>query len=327
MPKIPIQYDIQPRNPHEEQLQVSHNHDYLKILVFTAVASYFAYALYWFVKSLPLVIEISLSPEIYTPAAGLRFVNSQSIFAAYLMEYSGLVGLTVRVVGASYALSAAVLYLRTKTDSFPKIRDKIFKALLLEGFYFLSLIPAMYFLLEFSALPSVSNFLLSAAILTQILLISPFLISLGFKVRKYELRADRSPLLRLAGLAATNYVIAIWVIYMLKWTEMTAVDPYLFSAFSVRILGFLNTIIVQSLAVVFAVAGLIAILRKNGAANTARWWGLSLFFLSTHIILYVVYVTSVGIPRFIPFGELWLIPLLGIGIYLVLKNPKAKFGS
>jgi hypothetical protein len=300
------------------------NHIALKILILVAVSSYFAYALYWFVKTIPWIVEISLRPEFYSPATGLRFTDPYSVSVAYLMEYSGFFGLMVRVVGASYALLAAFLILKTETNSFPVIRDKVAKALLLEGFYFLSWIPAIYFLLGFSALPSVSNFLLSTVFLTQILLIAPFLISLGLKVRKYESGVGGSSLLRLAGLAAMNYVITLWVTYMLKWTEMTAVDPYLFSAFSVRILGFLNTVIVQSLAVVFAVVGLLHILRKSGADNTMRWWGLSLIFLSTHVIIYVIYVTSVGIPRFIPFGELWLTPLLALGIYLLMKNPKVK---
>jgi hypothetical protein len=296
----------------------------LKSLILVAVGSFFAYVLFWFAKSIPLVVEISLSPEAYVPATGLRFINSYSLFSAYLMEYSGLAGLIVRVAGASYALGAALLFLRAKPNSFQAICDKVSKALLLEGFYFLSLVPAMYFLLNFSALPAVSNFLLSAAILAQILLISPSLVNLGFKVRKYKAGIGGSSLMRWAGLAAMNYVIALWVIYMLKWTEMTAVDPYLFSAFSVRILGLLNTAIVQSLAVVFAVVGFLHVLRKSGADNTMRWWGLSLIFLSSHIIIYVIYVISVGIPRFIPFGELWVIPLLGLGVYLLLKNPKVK---
>jgi hypothetical protein len=240
------------------------------------------------------------------------------------MEYSGFFGLVVRVVGASYALLAAFLILKTETNSFPVIRDKISKALLLEGLSFLLLIPTIYFLLGFSALPSVSNFLLSTMLLTKILLISPFLISLGLKVRRYESGVGGSSLLRLAGLSSMNYVIALWASYMLKWTEMSFVDPYLFSAFAPRIFGFLNTIVVQSLAVVFAIVGVLHIFRKSGADNTMRWWGLSLIFLSTHIILYVIYVVSVGIPRFIPFGELWIIPLLGLGIYLLLKNPKVK---
>jgi hypothetical protein len=122
----------------------------------------------------------------------------------------------VRVVGGSYALLAAFLILKTKTDSFLVIRDKISKALLLEGFYFLSFIPSIYFLLGFSALPSVSNFCLSTSFSAQILLISPFLINLGLKVRKYEPGVGGSSLLRLAGLAAMNYVIALWITYIMK---------------------------------------------------------------------------------------------------------------
>jgi len=304
--------------------KLGRNYRVLKTLLFVTVGCYFAYALYWFVKTIPWIVEISLRPEYFSPPAGLRFTNSYSVSIAYLAEYSGFFGLMVQVVGASYALLAAFLILKTKTNSFPVIRDKISKALLLEGIHYLSLIPTIYFLLGFSALPSASNFLLSTMLLTKILLISPFLISLGLKVRKYESGVGGSSLLRLAGLASMNYVIALWVSYMLKWTEMSVADPYLFSAFAPRIFGFLNTIVVQSLAVVFAIVGLLHILRKSGADNTMRWWGLSLIFLSTHIILYVIYVGSVGIPRFIPFGELWLIPLLGLGIYLLLKNPKVK---
>jgi hypothetical protein len=299
------------------------NNNYaLKILVFSIVASYFAYALYWFIKTIPWIVEISLRPEYFSPPTGLRFTDSHSASIAYLAEYSGFLGLIIQVAGASYALFAAFLILKTKTNSLPAIRDKISKALLLEGICYLSFIPTIYFLLGYSALPSASNFLLSTMLLTKILLITPFLIILGLKVRKYESGVGRSSLLRLAGFASINYVIVLWVVYMLKWTEMSVADKYLFSAFAPRIFGLLNTVIVQSLAVVFAVVGLLYILRKNDADKTMRWWGLSLIFLSTHIILYTIYVGSVGIPRFIPFGELWLIPFLGLGIYLLLKNPK-----
>jgi hypothetical protein len=303
---------------------MAHTHLAVKTLILVAAASYFAYALYWFVKTIPWTIEISLRPGYYSPATGLRFTNSLSVSAAYLMEYSGFLGLLARVVGASYALLSAFLLLKTETNSFLVIRDKISKALLLEGLYFLSFIPAVYFLLNFSALPSVSNFLLSTSFSTQILLISPFLISLGIKVRKYEPSSGGSSLLRLAALSSMNYVIAVWVAYTLKWTEMHAVDPYLFSALSIRILGFLNTIVILSLAVVFAVVGALNILRKGGGNNTMRLWGLSSILFSTHIILYVVYCITVGIRRFIPFGELWAIPLIGLGVYLLMKNPKIK---
>jgi len=297
------------------------NNRVVKTLIFAAVGSYFAYALYWFVKTIPWVVEISLRPEYYSPPAGLLFNNSYSVSVAYLMEYSGFFGLVVRVVGASYALFSAFLILKTETNSFSVIRDKVSKTLLLEGLYFLSFIPSIYFLLGFSALPQVANFLLSVQLCTQILLISPFLISLGLKVRRYESDAGRLSLLRLAGLSSMNYVIALWATYILKWTQMSAEDPHLFS-FSPRILGFLNTIVTLSLAVVFAVVGAIHVLRKSGGDNTMRWWGLSLIFLSTHFIIYVLYCAFVGWWWVIQYGELWIIPVIGPAIFLALKNPK-----
>ena len=66
-----------------------------KILVLISAGSYFAYALYWFVKTIPWIFTISVGAEYYTPATGLSFTNSCSVFMAYLMEYSGFIGLMV----------------------------------------------------------------------------------------------------------------------------------------------------------------------------------------------------------------------------------------
>ncbi|MFX0201044.1 MAG: hypothetical protein ACFFCW_33415 [Candidatus Hodarchaeota archaeon] len=303
---------------------MSRGHFIVRTFALIIVCSYFAYALYWFAKTIPWVVGISLRPEYYSPASGLRFTDFYSVSLAYLMEYSGFFGLMVRVVGASYALLSAFLIL-TNEDSFPSIQDKISKALLLEGFYYLSFIPAIIFmLLNLTALPTISNFLLSAQFSTQILLITPLLLKLATIVENYEAGVDLPSLIRWSGLSYMNFVIALWVTYMLKWKEMMAVDPYLFSALSVRILGFLNTVIVQSLVVIFAVVGVLLILRKRGLNKATRWFGLSTIFLSLHIIFYVIYVTSVGFTRVIVFGELWLIPLFGLGAYLVIRNSRGE---
>ena len=290
-------------------------------LALAFVGSYFAYALYWFVKTIPWIVEISLRPEYYVPATGLRFTNSYSVSLAFLMEYAGFVGLMVRVVGASYALLAVFIVLKNRKESFREVKDKIARALLLEGLHYLSFIPAIMLLItNFSALPNISNLLLSIVFSTQILLITPLLAKLAAAVKNYESEQDKSSLILWTGLAYMSFVVAQWVTYMLKWREMMAVDPYLFSALSVRILGFLNTVFVQSLAVAFAAVGLALILRKRGLHKAVRWLGLSAVFLSLHIIIYVIYVTHVGITRFIQFGELYLIPLIAVGLYLLLKK-------
>ena len=295
----------------------------VKILVLTTVGSYFSYALYWFVKTIPWIVDISLRPEYYIPASGLLFNNTYSLFLAFLMEYVGFFGLMIRVVGASYALLATFLILKNEKNSFIVIQDKISMALLLEGVYYLFFIPAIILmLLNLTALPTISNLLLSIVFSTQILLITPLLIKSAIILKNFKTDVNKSSLIRWTGLSYMSFVIAQWVTYMLKWREMMAVDPYLFSALTVRIVGFLNTVIVQSLAVVFAVVGVAHILKKSGLNKALRWFGLSSIFLSLHIIIYVIYVTHVGLTRFIQFGELWLIPLIGIGLYMLLRKQR-----
>jgi len=97
------------------------SHRIIKILALTTVGSYFAYALYWFVKTIPWMVEISLRPEYYVPATGLRFTDSYSVSLAFLMEYAGFIGLMVRVVGASYALLSIFLILKNEKVSFSVI--------------------------------------------------------------------------------------------------------------------------------------------------------------------------------------------------------------
>src|SRR3989337_1816192 len=165
------------------------NHLAVKTLIMVVVSSYFAYALYWFVKSLLWIIEISLRPEYYSPAAGLRFTNSYSLSVAYLMEFSGFFGLMIRIIGASYALLSAFLIFKAETIFSSSIKNKISKALFFEGFYFFSFIPAIYYLWDLSTLPLTSRLLLSTAFSTQIVLISPCLILLSHKLRKYSSNA------------------------------------------------------------------------------------------------------------------------------------------
>ncbi len=301
---------------------MKHSNLVLKILILIAVGSYFAYAFYWFVATIPWMVEISVGSGSYSPVTGLRFTDSFSIFLAYLMEYSSFLGLVVRVSGASYALLSVLLIFRDEGSSFLKTQNRVSRALLLEGCHYLFFIPAIVFmLLNISALPAISDLLLSIVLVAQILLITPFLINLAVKVRNYESDADKLLMIRCAGLSYMSFVIAMWITYMLKWGEMMAVDPLLFSTLSVRILGFMNTVFVQSLAAIFAVIGVYLILKKHDIGKSVRWLGLSSVLISLHMIIYVIYVTLVGATWFIPLGELWLVPPIGLGLYLLLKTP------
>ena len=79
----------------------------------------------------------------------------------------------------------------------------------------------------------------------------------------------------------------------------------------------MNTTIVQSLAVFFAKAAVASIYLKKISHKASLLWGFSVLFLSLHTIIYTFYCASVGIARFIIFGELWQIPLIAVGAYLI----------
>ena len=307
---------------------MARNHFVLKTLILVTIGSYFAYALYWFLKTIPWIIYISQGPEYYSAPTGLIYTNAYSLLTGYITDYSAFFGLTIRVIGASYALLAALLILKNKTNPKYKIQNKISKALLLEGLYFLSLIPAIYFLLSFSALIPEANIYLTLQIVTQILLISPFLILLSRKVKRYSSSVNTFSTLRLTALSCLSYVVALWGIYMFKWigmiAEAHAIGDQNWLQFGVRVFGLQNTLIVLSLSVVFAVVGTLQILRRRGENITVKWWGLSLIFLSTHFLIYMFYVATVGFWDAMLYGEVWTIPLLGLGIYILWNNPKIQ---
>ena len=300
------------------------NHFALKTSVLVAVSSYFAYSLYWLTKSFQWMLEISLRPENYSPSAGLRFVDSYSLSGAYVMEFSGFLGLVLRVIGASYALIATVMLFKDRPLFSSSLKNKISNALFLEALYFFSFVPAIYYLLDLSVLPSTSRLFLSAGFSAQIVLISPLLIFLSLKLKKHVLGMGEASLSRLAVLSCLSYIIALWLIYIFKWAEMSALEGLNWLLTPPVVIAFLNTGVTLSLSVIFAVIGTLLSRGKNRREKAMKWWGLSAVFLSMHLIIYVLYCVNYGVAWMAQYGELWVIPFLGLGIYLLLKNPKIK---
>jgi hypothetical protein len=296
------------------------NYSIFRVSVLSVVFCFFAYVFYWLAKSLVWAARITLEPAAYSPPTGFRIIDSCSVFTAFTMEYTGFLGLLVRFAGASYALYATYLLLR-KDQAQTKAAEKASDALVLEGLYFLSFIPAVVFLLRFSALPQTSNLCLSGAFIAQMTLNSPALIWLALQLRKHS--RETMGLIKAASLAAMNYTIALWVTYILKWTEMTALEGFNWLFSFPRSLGFLNTASILSLSALSAVAGAHS-LRRPVIGNAVRWFGLSATLTGVHTAIYTIYCAIFNVVQFIQFGELWTLPLIALGLYLLLKNPKTK---
>jgi hypothetical protein len=155
-------------------------------------------------------------------------------------------------------------------------------------------------------------------------LIAPTLILLSRKLKNpTQLALDK--IKKYAAVAAVSYVVALWISYWLKWTEMAALKGAGFLFEVPRVVAFMNTAVIFSLAVVFAVLGAKSLLR--GGANAARFWGIAAVLLSTHILVFEVFCLSVNAAFLAVFGEIWLIPLMALGVYLLLWKPKTTLSS
>jgi hypothetical protein len=292
----------------------------IKTIIFVVVIGYFAYAVFWAAKTVPWIVQISVNPEIYYPPAGLQVIDSNSLLVSFVMEYVGFAGLIVRLFGGLLALTSVFLVLRNETY-FSRAKTKFSKALLLEGLYFFSFIPAIYYLMSFSSLPLTSRICLSTALATQLVLISPLLISSSRKLKSDLNEAGPSTsLVRLLVLSCLAYVVAIFVTYALKWVEMSALEGLNWLLSWPMEIAFTNTIITFSLAVVFAFLGTWSAVIKPNKNRALKLWGISAILLSLHLVIFVGYCFSFNAAWMSEFGELWMIPLMGTGIYLLLRK-------
>jgi hypothetical protein len=155
--------------------------------------------------------------------------------------------------------------------------------------------------------------------------IVPCLAMLALKLKR---NADDSVVLRWATVLALGYIFALWLSYQLKWLELfngaqvdvSTVFGWLIE--NARLLSFLNTTIIFTAALLFAILGTKRVLTKE-TVKAVRPWSLSALFVGLFFVFYVLYCSYLGAFWVIPFGEIWLIPLVFIGTYgLLFVNKK-----
>ena len=290
-------------------------------LITIIVCSQIVYTAYVSERSFSRFATILSNPTSYYPMGGIRFGwDPYTTFAAYSMEFSGRITLIIRIIEEYFALISAYLVWKEGTNAFPKIKKRVSNALILEGVYFLFFIPSIIYLLGFSSIAPSTIASLSILFTAKILLISPFLISLGLKVRKYEPGKDESSLLRLAGLSSLTYVIALWLDPALKWADMASQSGTGQLLGRSNVVLFLNMAVILSTALVFAVFGIMPILRKREIRAELGWWGVSLTLMALYFVIYTLYSAYFGLLAFVSRDELWIMSVLGLGLYLARRK-------
>lgn len=296
-----------------------------KVLILTLAVSYAVYSFYWLIKGSTWLAETAHTMEPLLPPTGIILVNPESLLAAGLMDYTAYVGLIARAIGGVFAVLAACQLFLTQTTQLSVVKNKVLIVLFCEAAYFLAFIPSIVFLLGFSALSPLSNAFLSAQLTIQILFIVPCLAMLALKLKR---NAGDPAVLRWTVFLALSYIFALWLSYQLKWLELfngaqvntSTVFGWLIE--NARLLSFLNTVIIFSAALLFAVFGTKYVTAKKGV-KAVKMWSLSFLFTGLFYVFYVCYVAYLGVYWVIPFGEIWLIPLVFIGIYFFLNNKQS----
>jgi hypothetical protein len=299
------------------------------LLILALAISYFVYNTYWLIKSVSWLLNYISAPS-YEPPTGLLFTNINSISVVYLMDFLAFLGLAVRFIGGFFALTCA--YLIVKDIGNPAfVKKTICPLLVCEAIYFLSLTPSIVFLLSFSALSPLTNFLLSAQLIVEAVLIPPFLIALAIKVKRYDKLSNKQSLIKWTGALFLSYEMGLWVVYLLKWGELFNGANVTFSnvltwlLINNRLLSLLNTTVILSLAVIFGILGTKSLITKSNNCKAIRYWGLSATFLGLFFIFYVLYIVYLGVLWVIPFGEIWMIPFFAIGIYALAVKDRNKY--
>jgi hypothetical protein len=95
--------------------------------------------------------------------------------------------------------------------------------------------------------------------------------------------------------------------------------------------SFLNSLITLSLALLFALLALVPIVYKGITSRSTKKWGsLSLVMLGAYFVIYLLHAALTDSLNAAFIGDIWLIPLLGLGLSLskmdIQKN-KFKIGQ
>jgi hypothetical protein len=202
-----------------------------------------------------------------------------------------------------------------KDENFFEIKKLVSIALFLEAGYFVSLLPSVWFMLRPERITY--SLTLSVSFLLQILLVAPSLTILAFNILK--MKDTEKPKSVFVCLAFVNYVAALLLNSMFRWFDMISNEGIMFLLSGIRALGFLNAVIVMSLALIFSIVTYYNLF-KNKKALAYRWCGLTLTLIGLHYIIFLFYSYVVGALDYVWLVDIWTIPLFGLGFSILMSS-------
>lgn len=285
----------------------------VKIGVAASLVSLFVFNAYWTSKSYE-----NLFGYLFHVQPGYNYVNMLG-----LVFWTGHIGLTARFAAITLGL-IAVFLLWAKAWTFSKVKTLVATALFLEGVNFLGLLPSTWWMLR------AESFVYSPALgigyLLQVLFTTPFLWILAVKVMRYDGKRSTGSLWKWAAFAFVGYMVALLANEVSRWMSMISLDNIQFLMQGIRAVGFFNAVVIMPLAVVFAVAGAVFLIKHNRVC-AIKWLGASLATAGLHYTVFIIYSYFANSLNYAPLVDIWTAPLLGLGIAMlinVLQNRPSK---
>jgi hypothetical protein len=227
---------------------------------------------------------------------------------------------TLRIVAVILLFFVAYMVWGPKKQSFSAVKKYLAAAILLEGIYWLAVLPENVKRI----VSGYSPVLLYVGFFIEIVAAGMFLIILGVKVLRHN--ADkRKNLIKWGCIAGISYIFAMWIYNLFRWFSMSGLlgvtDPRiavnLFSGISS--FGFLNVAITLTLSLAFAIAGSYTLINLNSRKLAIQLIGIAILLFGLYFALYTIYAWfSPSEWRFLlVLTQIWPIPLIGLGIGLL----------
>ena len=100
---------------------------------------------------------------------------------------------------------------------------------------------------------------------------------------------------------------------MFKWFNVTDVEGLGFLLGGITSFRFLNSVILLSLSLIFAVAGFYTLSKKENSRLSTRLFAVALIILGLHFVVFIIYSVFTNSLEWVLLTEIWPIALLGLG--------------
>jgi len=258
----------------------------------------------------------------WIPESFIRFYNivfiSWDYYPRVLVRGSmytvAAIGMVSRLIAVILALLTIYTIWRTNVISI-STRKVLATSIVLEGIYFASLIPSIFYLFALGATRnSVFYSTFGVGYLLQVILTVPFFTILGITLFRTKSDSDHFQSFNLLGITFVGYIGALWANSVFHWFGLALTEGISFLWMDTGNLLAFNTLILMTLAVIFAIFAAFDISKKR---FESKWVGLALTMVGLHFLIYLIYQFLAGSLISVWLTDIWAIGLFGLGISII----------